>query len=161
MSDWSCPGCGSRGLEPLDDRAASLCAGCGGAWLDNAASMRLLQLALSDDVLRAARQADGRAPEEGYREASRPGERSCPICGEGLGRTVHGGVTLDVCGHHGTFFDRGELVTIHDGLRARKDVLDEAAVLELKKELADARGRDLARSNWPHLADLIDLFFRW
>lgn len=68
---------------------------------------------------------------------------------------------MDVCGAHGTFFDRGELVTIHEQLRTRKDHLDEAAALELKQDLADAKRRDVLRDNRDGLAGVLDLLFRW
>jgi Zn-finger nucleic acid-binding protein len=84
------------------------CERCGGVWVDNAVSQRLVKvyetnivLAAEDDVARRATTGVNTRPAV-----------ACPLCGVALGRVllrVDGGVGRDACAKHGTWFDRDEL----------------------------------------------------
>lgn len=78
------------------------CGRCGGLWLDNDASMKVIQ-SPRPDVLAAA--PGGPAPVD--TEAS----IRCPLCQRSLARypALDPSVQVDVCEDHGTWFDRDEL----------------------------------------------------
>ncbi len=101
------------------------CGRCGGLWLDNAACHKLLAGDLEDDTASMIQSAGRRPVErrpEGYRAPAAPTEAACPVCAEVLtpyvtSATKHGvRVALDVCAHHGTWFDRGEAWALYQGM---------------------------------------------
>lgn len=124
-----CPACSSP-LDRADAPAAVLflCARCGGAWLDNAASTQLAAAALSRLALDYAHEASQRAAAavEGgaYRSgaATTPRERRCPVCRAPLSDAFvqQAIVHLDICAAHGTFFDRDELIAVHTAFENEK-----------------------------------------
>jgi len=116
-----CPGCGAT-MTPrrLDHAAFDECDACGGMWLspDTAADMathaesRALMLPFD-----APPAAGGPPPTDDGRDgrASRVAYRPCPVCGKMMNRAqyaVGAGVVLDLCRHHGSYYDRGELTRI-------------------------------------------------
>jgi Zn-finger nucleic acid-binding protein len=133
-----CPAC-SAPLAQADvpDAMMFLCARCGGAWLDNAASAQVAAGALSRGALGDAYEIGQRAGDPqggGYRSPDRgTSERRCPVCRQPLESAYVGHATthLDICRAHGTFFDRHELVAVN-------------TAFESEKLSADARRRSLA-----------------
>jgi Zn-finger nucleic acid-binding protein len=103
-----CPRCGGDASERRTSEYALFpCTACGGVWVDNTVSQRLVRrfeveaVAIAEEVARVATErVDARATVV------------CPICKVDLQRvTLDIGPTieLDVCGEHGTWFDRKEL----------------------------------------------------
>lgn len=93
------------------------CGGCGGLWLDNAATTIVLRR-YDLDAAQLARRIDGStahvAPLSPFATASGP----CPVCAKPLQPADHQTVKLDFCAQHGTFFDRGELSRVLEKARA-------------------------------------------
>ena len=91
--------------------AALGCGACGGLWLDNESTTAVLRhynvhaARLAELVDENAARVEERSP---FAAASGP----CPICAKPLDRVEHSGVHLDFCAEHGTFFDRGELLSV-------------------------------------------------
>ena len=117
-----CPAC----LQPLS--AAPLgwtvltCNVCGGVWADQKASDRITRT-VCRDLVGVAKQAAKRADDE--RSSIVDGERRCPACTGALRHDKVGGVALDVCDAHGTWFDRDELGRVARNLDyERKSVED-------------------------------------
>lgn len=129
-----CPRCN----RPLDDvrtaaRVASVCARCGGAWVDKATSEHLARV---DDVelATAVRRAAGVVMTVPLRE--KRATVFCPVCEVQTRRveidgTVH---VIDVCDEHGTWFDCDELTAFVEHYTERRageiseDDLDAAGV---------------------------------
>jgi Zn-finger nucleic acid-binding protein len=93
------------------------CAQCGGIWLDNASSQRVIDALCGDTLAKAdalsrfaARQADRSAP------------IACPSCAAPLRRwtVAEANVELDYCESHGAWFDRDELAIIARTHAARR-----------------------------------------
>jgi len=107
----SCPRCGTAGMFPA--RAGELllqgCGACGGVWMDDASSRRLV----AQPSERAAELAS-LAAKNAKQPVSAEGPLLCPVCDEALGHhdfpNAH--LRLDVCDAHGTWFDRGELALL-------------------------------------------------
>jgi Zn-finger nucleic acid-binding protein len=105
---YACPRCGQgvRGSR-AGDASVDGCPACGGVWIDNATAQRLVQ---SGDVnVRFA--ANAFASMARAAPDPRPSV-ACPVCTQPLERVsvaAAGGVEIDVCRAHGTWFDRGEL----------------------------------------------------
>jgi Zn-finger nucleic acid-binding protein len=106
--DGRCPRC--RGVL-FEGRSGDVvlqgCGGCGGIWVDNESAGKALARSdreVADLSTRAAANARVRVATEAL-------GLPCPECGEPLERTridrAH--VDVDVCRHHGTWFDRAEL----------------------------------------------------
>ena len=114
-----CPRCGSAlGKHEISGIVLHACVDCGGAWMDNAASQRIVQSFEHSTVVAAHGLG---------REANKPVDTKelleCPECHGALERVVPGGtkVEVDICREHGTWFDRHEIERIaHAGERARK-----------------------------------------
>jgi Zn-finger nucleic acid-binding protein len=86
------------------------CGHCGGVWLDNAASQRILR-SFDGDAVMLAHAADAHA-DAPY--AATIGVALCPDCGAELQRV---GVEaarafVDICKLHGTWFNRGDLALV-------------------------------------------------
>lgn len=111
MSDeLGCPRCGAR-MFRASATSVTMCAcgACGGAFLDNTATSRLMSL-VPDDALALAEGVDAHARHAVERAAA----VACPVCRRPMTR-VHvkaAGVDVDTCSAHGTFYDREELVTV-------------------------------------------------
>ncbi len=133
-------------LQPFDIGRVVVwwCPVTSGVWVDNEAGRLLATTLLREDELAALRhleaQAAGEASDEGYRQASAPAERLCPACGALLrqlrwkndpGDVDEFSVLLDVCGAHGTWFDRGEIAQMMRLQRVRLQIRSEVNVGEL------------------------------
>jgi Zn-finger nucleic acid-binding protein len=101
------------------------CGGCGGIWLDNGSTRRVIDALCNDTV----NQADALS-----RFAQRPTDRaapmSCPACAKPLARwTVpEANIDVDWCEQHGTWFDKDELATVSRTYAARRAYGGGAAV---------------------------------
>lgn len=107
----ACPGCELTGTlnDPgLDDPSVLRCSDCGGFWLGRA----VFTATASDRELTDTLQALDSSTYK--REISPVSYRSCPQCGEHMGRRQYGnaGVVIDICTAHGFWFDAGELKKI-------------------------------------------------
>jgi Zn-finger nucleic acid-binding protein len=110
QSNHACPRC----LVPLYIGHASGvtlhgCGRCGGVWLASACARRVAE-ALPSDAIELA----GRASKNAQAPADTSALVKCPICARPMTRTraAAAGVELDVCGVHGTWYDRDELAKI-------------------------------------------------
>ncbi len=106
----ACPRCGKE-LRRSSATSVTIraCLSCGGAFLDNTATSRLMSL-LPDDTLALAEGFDQAA----RRDVDTAKAIACPVCSRPMNR-VHvkaAGVDIDTCAAHGTFYDRRELVTV-------------------------------------------------
>jgi Zn-finger nucleic acid-binding protein len=79
------------------------CGRCGGIWLDNEACQAVVR-SYDPAVVALARRAASHATAR-----PRATEIACPVCNARLQRAQAGGIVLDVCADHGTWFDRAEL----------------------------------------------------
>jgi Zn-finger nucleic acid-binding protein len=154
------------------------CVRCGGVWLDNAASRRLLAGANERAALAIANHLDPTASPPARRDdAYRTEQPSCPMCGAALARVVTdpgrhpiAGIELDVCAPHGTWFDANDLRAIAiavsarlasefleaEAIRAQEDAL--VSKTETERAL-EARARRIAAAN--AFADDLDLPLVW
>lgn len=107
-----CPRCSGRLFEGFAGEVRLLgCGACGGVFLDNEASTRITR-ARDEAVAALARRAKERAPAT---IDTRPDDLPCPVCSAAMRRVQSRGlVDLDICGEHGTWFDRGELNRVMD-----------------------------------------------
>lgn len=87
------------------------CGGCGGIWLDNVGTTAILQRC-DLDAEKLARLVDGNAAKREVRSPFEAAKGPCPFCAQALQVVDHQGIRLDLCGQHGTFFDRGELAQV-------------------------------------------------
>lgn len=101
----TCPRCEIALFEgKADGRVVHGCGRCGGMWLDNVSSTRLLNMVSSpivDLAERAKRVASTKV------ETSEPVR--CPLDGQPMKRVTSYGIELDACATHGTWFDAGEV----------------------------------------------------
>jgi Zn-finger nucleic acid-binding protein len=113
-----CPRCGTP-LASVQTRSALLsgCQACGGVWLDNGSTQRVIDALCGDTVGRADALS---------RFAQRPTDRerqiACPVCTQALARwTVpEANIDVDFCRDHGTWFDRDELGAVARSYAARR-----------------------------------------
>lgn len=114
-----CPRCSGRFRRHSTPRGAlQSCTGCGGIWLDNDASQKVVQA--YDDAVVAAAEQDVRAART---KIETTGAISCPTCAKVLERVTVGaaGVELDICREHGTWFDPGELQRVVRAIAPRAE----------------------------------------
>ncbi|MBI5535917.1 MAG: zf-TFIIB domain-containing protein [Deltaproteobacteria bacterium] len=118
VTDLKCPRC-ELGL--FEGRTSNVvmngCGACGGLWLDNDGS-RLVVAKVDNDVAELASRAEANATNEVDTVA---GGLPCPVCQAVLKR-VHvskADLDLDICGAHGTWFDRGELQKVMNACGAQ------------------------------------------
>ncbi|HSO34042.1 MAG TPA: zf-TFIIB domain-containing protein [Labilithrix sp.] len=107
-----CPSCGGRMIDGPDSRGAWACIECGGVWTGKGLSKQVSSV-LDPNVRELAETAQTNAE---LRRAPRPLPipRACPECRVSLEERVIGGVRVDVCAKHGTWFDIGELQALAD-----------------------------------------------
>jgi Zn-finger nucleic acid-binding protein len=114
LSEHACPRCRDR-LYVGHASGVTLhgCAHCGGVWLGSACAMRVAE-ALPEDAIALA----GRVSKSAKRGAETHAPVACPICSAPMTRThaAAAGVDLDVCGAHGTWYDKDELEQIAKAL---------------------------------------------
>ena len=112
-----CPRCTAALFEGRTSATTMLgCGGCGGVWLDNAGTRRLLGLVDAEMVTLADRASVAATAAPSFHEEREP--LRCPMGGEELGRAMVSDVTVDVCAVHGTWFDKNELHRIWSQLLA-------------------------------------------
>lgn len=109
------------------------CGGCGGIWLDNAASGRIVHAvepaitAMSDKASRAKKvEVDARAP------------ASCPIDDQPLEPVNVKGVDVDVCKAHGTWFDAGEVRRIGEAFQSARLAMAGGATYDYSAAAAES-----------------------
>ncbi len=118
---------------------------CGGLWLSHGAAHQLVDGTLSDDATEFLFAVDTQSmrmeqPESSpYRRKGVDGTRRCPECSETLKDHIHEGLTIDVCAHHGNFFDRHEAVHIFRRVEARKQAEKEREQREMEKFAQDLK----------------------
>lgn len=116
-AEAQCPRCELPLFEGRAGEIAMLgCGRCGGIWLDNAAAQRALAT-MDEAVVALADQASRQAAFTV--DVGRT--ISCPTCRRPMGRTraPKSGIYIDVCGAHGTWFDRYELGVVMEALRPK------------------------------------------
>lgn len=91
----------------LEAEGASLhgCVTCGGVWLDDASTQRVLRQIAAQPYLAMADHASQRATIVAPVDAS----ALCPHDGSEMGRKAMQGVDVDICALHGAWFDAGEV----------------------------------------------------
>ena len=139
LSPWP-PGDGSPyRARPESPFRVEACRVCAGVWVDRATLQSIID--------GAARAAPVGTTKVVRRKTMPPGlatgkvtYRHCPRCKQAMLRKNFGsisGVVVDVCAHHGTFFDYGELPEVVDFVRS--------GGLELSRQHADAENTRDAR----------------
>lgn len=133
-SGLPCPGCANGTLlrtwpppsnspyraSPQSPIQVQACETCAGVWVDRDTLGQLL-----DSAAQAARPSSGAAVQRKTMPVglatSKVVYRHCPQCKQAMLRKNFGsisGIVVDVCGHHGTFFDYGELPGVVDFVRS-------------------------------------------
>ena len=108
-----CPACRAP-LHRASSRWEVLaCLSCGGVWTDSAAS-RQITTTVDRELVAIAKEAAKQAKEtdstfERISDIEAHARRLCPICAGPLTCVRSGHVAIDVCGPHGTWFDKDEL----------------------------------------------------
>lgn len=106
-----CPRC-REPLFPVRGQVCTLhsCGSCCGIWLDNEHAAKLAGQVDRELLALASRVSLGRASGSPERRAGVP----CPSCSATMTVTAApvGGVDVDVCNAHGTWFDKDELTAI-------------------------------------------------
>lgn len=128
----SCPRCKVPLFQGKTETTSVFgCGACGGIWLDNAASQRLVS-AIDGGIVSLGAKATRAARVSPELTAS----VACPVCAEALARKVFVGVELDVCAAHGTWFDRNEVERVARGIVASQNAIAGGATHDYE---ADAR----------------------
>lgn len=116
QSNRLCPRC-KLGLFVAQTANVSVyaCGQCGGCWLDQADASRMVH-SICDHALQLADSAAGHAK---AKVDTAPEGIPCPVCQQGLARTriETAWLDIDVCAHHGTWFDKGELQKVARALQ--------------------------------------------
>lgn len=102
--------------------AAWGCTSCGGVWAGIGAANRVVSIldpAVRDLAVAAETLARAAPPQR-----RTPPLRRCPDCNATLAFREVGGVTVDFCAEHGTWFDRGELQRVADERLGKKPEAD-------------------------------------
>lgn len=112
----SCPRCKAALFATTVHEVTLLgCGLCGGIFLDNDGSTYVTRRADPE----IAKLADRAATHGAGRLVDLRAERvECPVCATTMGRVRAGGIDLDVCAAHGTWFDRDELHRVIDAYAA-------------------------------------------
>jgi Zn-finger nucleic acid-binding protein len=130
----TCPRCGGA-LAPhaMGSVSSDRCGGCGGSWFDRGEVQRALDLTVRGEAPRGWRRTLPKAsgPPEAVRYVP------CVRCGERMARRLVAplsGVIVDVCRHHGLWFDAGEWERFEafvaaDGLQAAREAEARAPAL--------------------------------
>jgi Zn-finger nucleic acid-binding protein len=105
-----CPRCKT---ELRDVRHIFVCLGCGGAFLPSTA-----QAAVARALDPVAQKTAALAGVRGTAAVDTAARTPCPLCTKAMGRFRVGGVDVDNCAAHGSWYDRGELEVVADALAA-------------------------------------------
>jgi len=113
LREHRCPHCRRR-LVTADVKGVELsgCGGCGGVWVDNASTRRVL--ADPEPIFGELAKRAGDNAKNRHVRSPNPG---CPECTAVLVKVRPHGIELDVCADHGTWFDAFELGTLVKVLR--------------------------------------------
>lgn len=138
QSERACPVC----AIPLfaaskDDYRIDACGKCGGSWMSIAHMRKMIDTSHKTPI-ELARMADAAAASA---PAPSAGPRACPECKKVLVTENLGGVDIDVCDEHGTWFDRSELE------RVALVLLDNYGVARRIKD-AEAARKALPEREW-------------
>jgi len=162
-----CPACeGTRRLHdrPIGDVHVMECDRCAGLWLGNDTFRQLTQRASSDsteiDRFFETRQQRFARPPQVDAPAGESADswryRKCPSCGIRMYRRNYArksGVVIDVCKHHGIWFDADELprilAWIHEGglAKAKEEEAKKAAREERTREARKRIDRELVMNS--------------
>lgn len=162
QTDHRCPVCGvGLFLGQASDVSMLGCGKCGGQWLDNAGTKRVVDGILSRQARTMAQEVStrGKAAEGGhYRKGTDEPARRCPICdGATRSSTVPPvNIEIDVCPAHGTWFDAHELDALAKHYELQAAITDAEAGLEVAA-LDEAAARE-RRSFWGR--SLLDIIVR-
>lgn len=162
-----CPRCvGELATVTLGEVDAGECPRCGGVFIDVATLRRI-----TADRAQAAAVPVPRAREAASVEEVR--YVACPVCAKLMNRVNFGrrsGIIVDVCGHHGTWFDAGELAralsfVAEGGLIAAKELeqVERRVTPSTSTTLPfDSPSTSLEGSSLPDLlTDLVFSVFPW
>ncbi len=154
--DQLCPVCNVKlFLGRAEDVAMLGCGRCGGQWLDNAGTQRVVQGLISEQAKAMANQVSshsGKAsPVKGsaYRASgAEKTARCCPICSQPLTAKVVNEVNIeiDVCTRHGTWFDPQELEQLARFFEFKNAVSDAEAAIETEE--LNRANREQLRARW-------------
>jgi Zn-finger nucleic acid-binding protein len=130
-SDLPCPGCGGErklARRKLGETSASIfdCELCGGIWVEKEVFEVLAERARADTLPDLSLRASGGSggPAAPKRPPSGSFYRCCATCGTRMNRRNWGqksGVIVDVCQHHGVWFDLDELGNLLRWIRTGGD----------------------------------------
>jgi Zn-finger nucleic acid-binding protein len=115
-----CPRCKASLFEGQAHGVKLLgCGVCGGVFLDNDGSARIVA-APDEEIAQLAERAEARAIAPDV--DTRPAALACPVCGKAMRKVrAPASVELDICAAHGTWFDRSELVRVMRACTGRVD----------------------------------------
>jgi Zn-finger nucleic acid-binding protein len=144
-----CPRCKTEGMFPAQANELLLqgCGACGGVWMDDPSSRRLV----AEPSEEAVRLAD-LAAHNAKRPVSVEATLSCPVCTEPMKHHdfPNARLRLDVCATHGTWFDRGELpvlvALVADEQRKRTELAQAITSAEVDAEIRQVK--DLYQSGF-------------
>jgi Zn-finger nucleic acid-binding protein len=105
VAPFKCPRCNVElNVGRAPDMTMHACARCGGLWLDNentGIALKGLSQPTKDMIVQITSNAQA--------EVDKTPLVQCPVCAKTLDRMQRFGVEVDICGEHGTWFDRTEL----------------------------------------------------
>lgn len=104
----ACPTCSIALFAAPTRPGVHGCGTCGGIWAD-IETTKLVAAVLDPELVDLVDKAEARRSSGGPLAPDAPGTRACPACRVALARVSIASTNLDVCGVHGTWFDRGEL----------------------------------------------------
>lgn len=146
----SCPRCKAALFATTVHEVTLLgCGLCGGIFLDNDGSTAVTQR-VDPEI---AKLADRAATRGAGRLVDLRAERvACPVCAASMSRVRAGGIDLDVCAAHGTWFDRDELHRVIDAYAAGRAssasrasaVQSEAMMAQLREQAWERNAREEA-----------------
>jgi Zn-finger nucleic acid-binding protein len=149
----SCPRCKAALFATTVHEVTLLgCGLCGGIFLDNDGSTYVTRRADPE----IARLADRAATHGAGRPLDERGEHlCCPVCAATMSRARVGGIDLDVCVAHGTWFDRGELHRVIDAYAEGRESSasrasrqqSEAMMAQFREDAWERNARDEAQSS--------------
>lgn len=138
-----CPACPDEFLETylIEDHSVDQCPGCKGVYLDVTTLERVVEDRRSlraESVLGKYVQESSRPPDS--QSSKRPMYLRCPDCEVVMNRRLFAtgsGIVIDVCRHHGTWFDAGELPEMVEFVS--KGGLEQAVKRDLERQRAEIR----------------------
>jgi Zn-finger nucleic acid-binding protein/DNA-directed RNA polymerase subunit RPC12/RpoP len=140
-----CPRCQLPLFRGQDDSVILHgCGRCGGIWLDNASGQALVKRS-ETSTIELVERAGARA----RFDAERHPPVACPVCAAACARVVldKGDAVVDVCGEHGTWFDRYELALVAHAYLTRPPLAAAKPASDAAFEVPDFRKTDWANSD--------------